>query len=252
MSLCVWQAIVALIFLILAYIYRQIVLYALLIIVLFLIFLTLKDKGSKSEPVNNTAYTSDSDKDQKQTRNSAKNGLDPYSYRNGALQAFIDNNGQPRQTEFVINGLILTGNRHGQNKYAQDNSPDNLIDKGFKTRNLFSSFWLNEYISIYIDTEYSGPVEDVKIIAAPHQVAKVWEKMSPEELLQAGQTENGGFIMEYHQPQTDNHNFIGEQYVSLDHGKAGKYDILFIYKDKPAYFVVIDMTLEAPEEETKK
>ena len=251
-SLCVWQAIVALIFLILVIVYRKIVTLVLLIIVLSVIFFMLRDKKPVSSTANHVNYESRADKDYKESEKASQNSLDPYSYRNGALQAFIDESGQPRQTEFVIKGLILAGNRHGQNEYTQDNNAENLIAKGFKTRSLFSSFWLNEYIEIYMDTDYSGPAEDVKIIAAPHQAAGAWEKMSPDELLQAGQSENGGFVMEYQQPQADNHNFIGENFVSLDYGKPGKYDILFIYKNKPAYFVVINMALEEPEEETKK
>ena len=241
-SLCTWQITIALIFLILVIIYRKlamVVLFAIVIAVIFLIAKNTKtadDNKVKTDTVAEAAPSDNSAVPAKRTRRSSVSGHadDPYSYRTGALQQFQDEEGNPRQTVFNLKGLVLEGNSaEGGNAV-----------KEFNTRNIFSSFHLNENIRIYADADYSGPSEAVRIIIAPHRTAAEWLKMSPEQLADAGHPTNGGERVEFFSPQPENSNFVAERHISSDYGKPGNYDIVFTYNDNPAYFVVIEMQAE--------
>ena len=54
------------------------------------------------------------------------------------------------------------------------------------------------------------------------------------------------FVLDYKTPEEDNYKYVGEGYVHQDY-KEGKYDILFTYKGKLAYFININETKEIDE-----
>ena len=58
--------------------------------------------------------------------------------------------------------------------------------------------------------------------------------------------EEKGTIIEYKKPDVEQHKYVGNGYVNMDYPE-GKYDILFTYKDKLAYFINIDLTKETTE-----
>ena len=196
---------------------------------------TQKNEGTANTVVNNTNNTT--------TSNNKKY---EYTYKDGALTQIVDEEGNPKQTDFVIDGVILVGNRH---EYREENSTDEIIEyfakQGYKKESINSSFYLSEWIEFYIDTKYSKSVDDVKIIVAPHKTVEELEKLSLSELEELA-TENGGFVLDYKTPEEDNYKFVGEGYVHPDYAE-GKYDILFTYKGKLAYFINVNLTKEPTE-----
>jgi hypothetical protein len=169
-----------------------------------------------------------------------------YTYKDGVLTTIVDEEGKPKQTDFVIDGIILVGNRH---EYRPENSSEEIIDylvgKGYNKENLNKDFYLNEWIEFYIDTKYSKPIDDVKIIVVPHRTVEELEKLSLTKLEELA-TENGGFVLDYKNPEESEHKLVGSGYVHQD-SKEGKYDILFTYKGKLAYFININLTKEPTE-----
>ena len=178
--------------------------------------------------------------------NGNNNGGYEYTYKDGVLTTIVDEEGNPKQTDFVIDGIILIGNRHD---YREDDTTMEIIDyfveKGYKKEGINSSFYLGEWIGFYIDTKYSKPVDDVKIIVTPHKTVEELEKLTLSQLEELA-NENGGFVLDYKTPEEDNHKYVGEGYVHQDY-KEGKYDILFTYKGKIAYFININLTKEPTE-----
>ncbi len=166
-----------------------------------------------------------------------------YNYFDGKLTQIVDEDGNPKQTDFVIDGIILVGNHH---KYRDEDTTietiDFLVQKGYNKENLNRDFYLNEWIELYIDTKYSGNVSDVKILLTPHKTVEELEKMSLSQLEDLA-NENGGYVIDYQTPDEENHKYVGNGYVNQD-SKEGKYDILFTYKGKLAYFVNINLTKE--------
>ena len=169
-----------------------------------------------------------------------------YNYFDGKLTQIVDEEGDPKQTDFVIDGIILVGNRH---EYRPENSTEEIIDylvkQGYNKEGLNKDFYLGEWIEFYIDTKYSKPVDDVKIIVAPHKTVEELEKLSLAKLEELA-TENGGFVLDYKTPEESEHKLVGSGYVHQDY-KEGKYDILFTYKGKLAYFININLTKEPTE-----
>lgn len=172
------------------------------------------------------------------------NTTNEYNYRDGVLTQIVDEKGNPKQTDFIINGIILIGNRHSYAGLSPSSSEtiDVLASEGYKKEGINSSFYLNEYIEFYIDTDYSGPTSDIKVLITPHKTVEELEKMSISKLEKLA-LENGGAVMEYTNPDRDNYNYIGEVYVDMNYPE-GKYDILFTYKGEIAYFININETKE--------
>ena len=168
-----------------------------------------------------------------------------YDYRNGILTTIVDENRNPKQTEFVIDGIILIGNRHS---YLDTDDTDtilnNFVKEGYKKTGINSSFYLNEHIEMYLDTKYSGNDEDVKVLITPHNKVEEYEKMTSTELINLASEK--GAVLDYQKPDVNNNKYIGDPYVNADYPE-GKYDILFTYKGKIAYFVTIDLTKEPAE-----
>ena len=180
-----------------------------------------------------------------QNENNGSNKKYEYTYTDGVLTQIVDEEGNPKQTDFVIDGIILSGNRHFYNEVDADGNIEFLAKQGYKKEGLNKDFYLNEWIEFYIDTKYSKPVDDVKIIVTPHKTVEELEKLSLSKLEELA-NENGGFVLDYKTPEEDNYKYVGNGYVNMDYPE-GKYDILFTYKGKLAYFININETKEPTE-----
>ena len=220
-----------------------------IIIILLLLFAVwfflLRDKGTTNN--NNTNNNNTSEKtDKKDEKTDNKTGYE-YDYRDGVLTQIVDEEGNPKQTDFVIDGIILVGNRHSYEGVDPESEGfmNKLVAKGYKKEDIYSDFYLNEWIEFYIDTKYSKSVDDVKIVVTPHKTVEELEKLSLSKLEELA-TENGGFVLDYKTPEADNYKYVGEGYVNMDYPE-GKYDILFTYKGKLAYFINVNLTKEPTE-----
>ena len=204
-----------------------------------------KKGGNKTNTTNKSNVQNNEKTTNTLTNNTtANNTKSEYDYKEGVLTEIIDEEGNPKQNDFVINGIILVGNRHEYSGLEADSEEviEKLVKQGYKKEGSNSSFYLNEYINFYMDTDYEGSADDVKIIVVPHKTVEEYEKLSVPRLTKLAE-ENGGFVMDYQKPDEENFKFVGENYVSMDYPE-GKYDILFTYKGKLAYFISIDLTKE--------
>ena len=197
---------------------------------------TQKNGSTANTVVNNTNNTT--------TSNNKKY---EYTYKDGTLTQIVDEEGNPKQTDFVIDGIILIGNRH---EYRPENSTDEIIDyfvkQGYNKEGLNKDFYLNEWIELYIDTKYDKKASDVKIMITPHKTVEELEKMSLSQLEDLA-NENGGNVIEYQTPDVDNFKYVGNGLIVNQDYKEGKYDILFTYKGKLAYFINVNLTKEPTE-----
>ena len=222
-----------------------IVIIIIILLLLFAVwFFLLRDKGTtNNNNANNNNTSEKTDKKDEKTDN--KTGYE-YDYRDGVLTQIVDEEGNSKQIDFVIDGIILVGNRH---EYRPENSTEEIIDyfikQGYNKEGLNKDFYLGEWIQFYIDTKYSGSSNDVKILVTPHKTVEELEKLSLSQLEELA-NENGGFVIDYKTPEEDNYKYVGEGYVHQDY-KEGKYDILFTYKGKLAYFININLTKEPTE-----
>ncbi len=219
-----------------------IIIIILLLIGLALWFFIFRDKGgevsdggSKNNGGESGKVVDDKPKDKKTTE---------YNYKDGVLTPIVDEDGNPKQTEFIIDGLILIGNHHSY--YGEEEGSESTIEKavkdGYKKEGINSSFYLNEWIEIYLDTKYAGNTKNVDIVLAPHKTVEEWEKMTKVEVMEYA-LQNGGYTIVYETPDAENYKYINNGYVNADY-PAGKYDLLFFYKDKLAYFVNLSLTKE--------
>ena len=221
-----------------------IIILILLLLALFAVwYFVLRDK-TKTTPTNNNNTEEKAPKTDDTPKNNT--GFE-YDYKDGVLTAIVDEDGNPKQTDFVINGVILVGNRHSYAGLEADTEGiiEKLVSQGYKKEGINSSFYLNEWIEFYIDTDYAGPDNDVKIIAVPHKSVEEYEKMSVVELATLAE-DDGGFIITYQKPDEDNYKYVGNGYVNMDYPE-GKYDILFAYKNKLVYFIELTLTKEPVE-----
>ena len=223
-----------------------IVIIIIILLLLFAVwFFLLRDKGTTNN--NNTNNNNTSEKiDKKDEKTDNKTGYE-YDYRDGVLTQIVDEEGNPKQTDFVLDGIILVGNRHSYEGVDPESEGfmNKLVAKGYKKEGIYSDFYLNEWIEFYIDTKYSKSVDDVKIIVTPHKTVEELEKLSLSKLEELA-TENGGFVLDYKTPEADNYKYVGEGYVDMYYPE-GKYDILFTYKGKLAYFINVNLTKEPTE-----
>lgn len=216
-----------------------------IIIVLAIGLFVLIGRGNKKEEnkVTNTVQTTQKNESTTNTTES-NNKKYEYNYFDGKLTQIVDEEGKPKQTDFIIDGIILVGNRHSYEGIDLNGEGlmEKLVAKGYKKEGINTSFYLNEYIQFYIDTKYSKTASDVKILVVPHKTAEELEKMTLNELEDLA-NDKGGFVLDYKTPETDNYKYVGEGYVNIDYPE-GKYDILFTYKGKLAYFININETKE--------
>ncbi len=218
----------------------------LIIIILLLIifavwYFLLRDKGETNNNNNNNNQQQEGKKDEPKDNTGYE-----YDYRDGVLTQIVDEKGVPKQTDFVIDGIILIGNRHSY--FGSDDATtviENFVKQGYKKEGLNSSFYLNEWIEFYLDTKYTGSTSDVKIVVVPHSNMNELELLSLSQLEELA-NEKGGFVMDYKTPEEDNHKYIGNGYVNMDYPE-GKYDILFTYKGKIAYFINVELVKEPAE-----
>ena len=223
-----------------------IVIIIIILLLLFAVwFFLLRDKGTtNNNNANNNNTSEKTDKKDEKTDN--KTGYE-YDYRDGVLTQIVDEEGNPKQTDFVIDGIILVGNRHSYEGVDPESEGfmNKLVAKGYKKEGIYSDFYLNEWIEFYIDTKFSGAESDVKILITPHKTVEELEKMSLTKLEELA-NENGGYVIDYKTPEADNYKYVGNGYVNMDYPE-GKYDILFTYKGKLAYFININLTKEPTE-----
>ena len=192
---------------------------------------TQKNESTTNTAVNDTA-----------TSNSKKY---EYTYKDGVLTQIVDEEGNPKQTDFVIDGIILVGNRHGYDNITDTEAViAKLVSEGYKKEGINSSFYLNEHIEMYLDTKYNGSASNVKVLITPHKTVEELEKMSISQLTTLA--EEKGAVLDYQTPDEENSKYIGDPYVNADY-QEGKYDILFTYKGKLAYFININLTKEPTE-----
>ena len=207
----------------------------------FAMCLTLVGCGKTENKNNNNSNNNKEENTNNET--SSSSGTGEYTYFDGKLTQIVDENGNPKQKDFVIDGIILVGNRHSYSDIADTEAVvPKLVSQGYKKEGLYIDFYLNEWIEMYIDTKYSKSEEDVKILITPHRTVEELEKLSYAELEQLV-IENGGAFIDYGKPQEDNYKFVGSGYVNADFPE-GEYDILFTYKGKLAYFININETKE--------
>ncbi len=222
-----------------------IVIIIIILLLLFAVwFFLLRDKGTTNN--NNTNNNNTSEKtDKKDEKTDNKTGYE-YDYRDGVLTQIVDEEGNPKQTDFVIDGIILVGNRHGYDNITDTEAViAKLVSEGYKKEGINSSFYLNEWIEFYVDTKYTGSESDVKVVVVPHRDMNELELLSLTQLEELAD-EKGGFVMDYKTPEEDNHKYIGNGYVNVDYPE-GKYDILFTYKGKIAYFINVELAKEPVE-----
>ena len=133
---------------------------AIAIIVILLIafaiwFFLLRDKGGSS---NNTPETQNNSQTQSnsQTQNTSNNTTSPknkyeYNYKDGVLTQIVDEDGNPKQTDCIIDGIILSGNRHYYNQESIDGNIAYLASLGYKKEDLNKDFYLP--LATYEDTK---------------------------------------------------------------------------------------------------
>ena len=214
-----------------------IVIIIIILLLLFAVwFFLLRDKGTTNN--NNTNNNNTSEKTDNKT------GYE-YNYRDGVLTQIVDEEGNPKQTDFVIDGIILIGNRHGYDNITDTEAViAKLVSEGYKKEGINSSFYLNEHIEMYLDTKYNGSTSNVKVLITPHKTVEELEKMSISELTTLA--EEKGAVLDYQTPDEENYKYIGDPYVNGDYPE-GKYDILFTYKGKLAYFINVNLAKEPTE-----
>ena len=214
-----------------------IVIIIIILLLLFAVwFFLLRDKGTTNN--NNTNNNNTSEKTDNKT------GYE-YDYRDGVLTQIVGEEGNPKQTDFVIDGIILVGNRHGYDNITDTEAViAKLVSEGYKKEGINSSFYQNEHIEMYLDTKYNGSTSNVKVLITPHKTVEELEKMSISELTTLA--EEKGAVLDYQTPDEENYKYIGDPYVNGDYPE-GKYDILFTYKGKLAYFINVNLAKEPTE-----
>ncbi len=224
-----------------------IVIIIIILLLLFAVwFFLLRDKGTTN---NNNTNNNNNTQENSNTNNGTtpSNNTYEYNYFDGKLTQIVDEEGNPKQTDFVIDGIILVGNRHSYEGIPAEGERimEALVKKGYNKDGINTSFYLNEWIEFYIDTKYSGAESDVKILITPHKTVEELEKLSLTKLEELA-NDNGGYVIDYKTPEADNYKYVGNGYVNMDYPE-GKYDILFTYKGKLAYFININETKEPTE-----
>ena len=190
---------------------------------------------------NNTNGETNNGNKQQEQSNTTNTNNDKYSYRQGELTQIVDEEGNPKQTDFIINGLILVGNRHDYSDLSEEKATIEILsEKGYNKTGLMSKFYIGEWIEMYMDTTYTK--EDIKVYLTSHKNVEEWETMSASKIEEVALNQNGG-KMEYQKPDEENYKYVGNICTTGD-AKEGDYDILILYKDKLAYFIEVNLTKE--------
>ena len=207
---------------------------SLLLIICLVYFIFIRDDKKSS--------SSEKNKNNKQSETNKKNDVED-TVKEGVLTQFVDENNNPVQTDFIINGILLVGKHHS---YFDTNDEyvilNNYASAGYKKEDINSSFYLDELIDLYIDTNYEGDESAVKIVIAPHQPIHSLKNQSGSEIIDFAM-ERGGAIINYQKPNEWNYKYVGSGSISSEY-RSGIYDIIFIYQDAPAYYINISLTKE--------
>lgn len=194
-----------------------------------------KNTSSKSSASSSSA---DSKSGDSKGGDSSGQDLSKYKFNKGELVRMTDDKNEPLVADLDIKGLIVVGNR------TEGTELDSQKDGGYKTSGLKSSFELNEHITLYADMTTAGSIEDLKIACIPHKDISEYVTKSGAELIEEAQ--NSGAVETASGPDAENDNMIVDFYVGpVEEKQAGDYDILFIYKNKLAYYLPIDLTKPA-------
>ena len=108
----------------------------LIIILLLLLFgvwyFLLRDKGTNNGGNGGGEVTNTSTPAPKKTSE--------YDYKDGVLTEILDEEGKPLQTDFVINGLILVGNRHSYEglEAGAEGIMEKIVSLGYKKEGINS------------------------------------------------------------------------------------------------------------------
>ena len=190
-----------------------------------------KNTSSKSSASSSSA---DSKSGDSKGGDSSGQDLSKYKFNKGELVRMTDDKNEPAVADLDIKGLIVVGNR------TEEAGLDAQKDGGYKTSGLKSSFELNEHITLYADMTVTGSIEDLKIACIPHKDISEYVTKSGAELIEEAQ--NSGAVETASGPDAENDNMIVDFYVGpVEEKQAGDYDILFIYKNKLAYYLPIDL-----------
>ena len=191
---------------------------------------------SKSTSSKSSASSSSADSKSGDSKGSDSSGQDlsKYKFNKGELVRMTDDKNEPAVADLDIKGLIVVGNR------TEEAGLDAQKDGGYKTSGLKSSFELNEHITLYADMTVTGSIEDLKIACIPHKDISEYVTKSAAELIEEAQ--NSGAVETASGPDAENDNMIVDFYVGpVEEKQAGDYDILFIFKNKLAYYLPIDL-----------
>ena len=157
----------------------------------------------------------------------------------GNLMTIFGKDGNPIQNEFIIDGIILIGDNHSYfNTDDKETIINTFLNEGFKKEDINNEFYLEEKINLYLDTKYDGEDSNIKILLVPHNSIEEFdnkefsliEKLASEE----------GYILNYVKPTEENNKYIGSMDLN-NSSPEGYYDILFIYNNKIAYYLVINL-----------
>ena len=122
-----------------------IVIIIIILLLLFAVwFFLLRDKGTtNNNNANNNNTSEKTDKKDEKTDN--KTGYE-YDYRDGVLTQIVDEEGNPKQTDFVIDGIILVGNRHGYAGLEAESEEiiEKLVSQGYKKEGIKLLYCIQE------------------------------------------------------------------------------------------------------------
>lgn len=214
-----------------------------IIVILLLLFAVwyflLRDKGTNEKGnggSNNTQQTEKDDKTPPQTNPTEKR---EYDYTIGVLNQIVDEEGKPEQTALVINGMIMVGRSHIYNGNSDfDENVEYFVKQGYKKIGINASFYPGELFDIYLDSTYTGSNNDLKFFIATHRNIEDYSEIDVNNLEKYAL---GGAIHEFETLDKSDNYWLSELSTSTS-DELGKYDLIFVYKGKIAYFVVFELT----------
>lgn len=183
-----------------------------------------------------------------------QNGEAAYDYTPGVLNTVVDKNGDPVVKEFHINGLQIYSNLEGEEEYEKA-----WVNPVYKTSGIKSD--LGEGYTVIqadlgdkvwdTDTDYYNQIqENLRIVIAPHKELDAYLEMSQDEreaywddaVWKSGANAYCALSWDG-APRLADFLIYGTDDTSM---RFGTKDILFIWKDQIAHYIVVNYW---PEEE---
>jgi len=183
-----------------------------------------------------------------------QNGEATYDYTPGVLNTVVDKNGDPVVKEFHINGLQIYSNLEGEEEYEKA-----WVNPVYKTSGIKSD--LGEGYTVIqadlgdkvwdTDTDYYNQIqENLRIVIAPHKELDAYLEMSQDEreaywddaVWKSGANAYCALSWDG-APRLADFLIYGTDDTSM---RFGTKDILFIWKDQIAHYIVVNYW---PEEE---